>query len=100
MKKIEAVIRPEKLKLLTEKLKSMGLKELNTVELNNHNLETEVKVTKIKVEFALNYAELDKYVEAIKNTAYTGEIGDGKIFVSDLENVVKIRTAEEGVKAL
>lgn len=100
MKKIEAVIRPEKLKVLTEKLKSMGLKELNTAEFNNHNLETEEKVTKIKVEFVLNYSEVDKYVEAIKNAAYTGEIGDGKIVVSDVENAVKISTGEEGVKAL
>lgn len=100
MKKIEAIIRPEKLKVLIEHLKSMGLKELSTAELSNYNLEEDQMVKKVKVEFALNYAELDKYVEAIKNTAYTGEIGDGKIFVFDLENVVKIRTAEEGVKAL
>ena len=100
MKKVEAVIRPEKLKVLTEKLKSMGLKELSTSEFNIQNLEREEVMTKIKIEFVLNYAELDKYVEAIKSTAYTGEIGDGKILVFDLENIIRIRTAEEGVAAL
>jgi len=100
MKKIEAVIRPEKLKVLAEKLKTMGLKNLKTAEFNSHNLENEEVVTKIEVEFVLNYAEVDKYVEAIKNIAYTGEPGDGKILVLDVENIIRIRTAEEGVAAL
>jgi nitrogen regulatory protein P-II 1 len=100
MKKIEAIIRPDKLTALTEKLKSMGLKEINTADFNNHDLANDKKEIKTKIEFVLNYAEVDKYVEAVKNTAQTGNPGDGRIFVYDVENAVKIRTGEEGVKAL
>ncbi|MCC3146002.1 P-II family nitrogen regulator [Halanaerobium sp. Z-7514] len=99
MKKIEALIRPEKLNKLTEKLKAMGLKELNTVEFASYNLEKDKRVVKTKIEFVINYSEADKFIDAIKNTVYTGESGDGKIFVSDVEVSVKISTGKE-VKAL
>ena len=110
MKKIEAVIRPEKLNDLIESLGSMGLKELNIIEIRNYNskqidpkinfYEIDKLKRKIKVEIIINYNEVDKFVEAIKETAYTGSFGDGKIFVSDIENSVRIRTGEEGLKAL
>ena len=110
MKKIETFIRSDKLNELVTKLNSMGLKELNILEAKNFNqdiidLESEsdlkIKFTpKIKIEFVINYTEVDKYVEAIKNIVRTGEIGDGKIYISDVENSVKISTGEEGIKAI
>jgi nitrogen regulatory protein P-II 1 len=110
MKKIEAFIRSDKLNELVTKLNSMGLKELNVLEAKNFNqdlIELEaandlkIKFTpKIKIEFVVNYTEVDKYVEAIKNTVQTGQSNDGKIYVSDIENSVKISTGEEGVKAI
>ncbi|MFN2339921.1 MAG: P-II family nitrogen regulator [Halanaerobium sp.] len=110
MKKIEAFVRSDKLNELVTKLNSMGLKELNVLEAKNFNqdlieLETadelKIKFTpKIKLEFVINYTEVDKFVETIKNTAQTGKSGDGKIYVSDVENSVKISTGEEGLKAI
>jgi nitrogen regulatory protein P-II 1 len=55
---------------------------------------------KIKIEIVVEYTEVDKIVEAIKEAAQTGEVGDGKIFVSDIENVIRIRTGEEGAVAI
>ncbi|MEC9489554.1 MAG: P-II family nitrogen regulator [Halanaerobiales bacterium] len=110
MKKIEAFIRSESLNDLILKLKSMGLKELNILESKNFNqdlmeLEADsdlkIKFTpRMKIEFVINYTEVDKYIEAIKSTVQTGKTGDGKIYVSDIENSVKISTGEEGVKAI
>lgn len=110
MKKIEAFIRSDKLNELVKKLNSMGLKELNILEAKNFNqdlIEIEaagdlrIKFTpKLKIEFVIDYTEVDKYVDVIKNTVHTGKSGDGKIYVSDIENSVKISTGEEGVKAI
>ncbi|TDO94639.1 nitrogen regulatory protein P-II family [Halanaerobium saccharolyticum] len=109
MKKIEAYIRSDKLNELVSKLNSMGLKELNILEAKNFNkdlielADSDLKIEFtpiIKIEFVINYTEVDKYVEAIKNTVQTGDSGDGKIYVSDIENSVKISTGEEGLKAI
>ncbi|RAK11774.1 nitrogen regulatory protein P-II family [Halanaerobium saccharolyticum] len=109
MKKVEAFIRSDKLNELVTKLNSMGLKELNILEAKNFNkdliklADSDLKIEftpMIKIEFVINYTEVDKYVEAIKNTVQTGESGDGKIYVSDIENSVKISTGEEGLKAI
>ena len=110
MKKIEVFIRSEKLNDVVSKLNSMGLKELNIFETKNFNTELidleeneEVKIKfipKTKIEFIVNYTVVDKFVEAVKNTAQTGKSGDGKIYISDVENCIKISTGEEGVKAI
>ncbi|PTV98927.1 nitrogen regulatory protein P-II family [Halanaerobium saccharolyticum] len=109
MKKVEAFIRSDKLNELVTKLNSMGLKELNILEAKNFNQDLidladsdlKIKFTPMmRIEFVINYTEVDKYVEAIKNTVQTGESGDGKIYVSDIENSVKISTGEEGLKAI
>ena len=55
---------------------------------------------KVKIEIVVSDEDLDKAVESIQNAAKTGRIGDGKIFVTDLEQVVRIRTGEDGEKAL
>ncbi len=110
MKKIEAFIRSDKLNELVTKLNSMGLRELNVLEAKNFNQDLidleaagDLKIQftpKTKIEFVINYTDVDKYVEAIKSTVQTGESNDGKIYVSDIENSIKISTGEEGVKAI
>ena len=55
---------------------------------------------KVKIEIVVSDEDLDKAVESIQNAAKTGRIGDGKIFVTDLEQVIRIRTGEDGEKAL
>ena len=55
---------------------------------------------KVKIEIVISDDDLDKVVESIQNAAKTGRIGDGKIFVTDLEQVIRIRTGEDGEKAL
>lgn len=113
MKKIEAIIRPDKTDILIDKLEAIGISGLNITDIRGygsqkgHSEETYRGVTyrirlrkKIKVELIVEYTEVDKIIETIKEAVQTGEVGDGKIFVSDIENVVRIRTGEEGVKAL
>lgn len=110
MKKIEAFIGADKLIQLVKKLNSMGLKELNILEVKNFNQELieleatddlKIKFTpKTKIEFVVDYTEVDKYLEAIKSLVQTGKIDDGKIYVSDIENSLKISTGEEGIKAI
>ncbi|RAK09347.1 nitrogen regulatory protein P-II family [Halanaerobium saccharolyticum] len=112
MKKIEAIIRPNKADNLIDKLESIGISGLNITEIKGYgsqkgHSETYRGVTyrirlrkKIKVEIIVEYTEVDKIVEAIKEAVQTGEVGDGKIFISDVENAVRIRTGEEGTAAL
>ncbi|RCW62392.1 P-II family nitrogen regulator [Halanaerobium sp. ST460_2HS_T2] len=109
MKKIETFIRSDKLNKLVKKLNSMGLKELNILEAKNFNQDSikladsdlKIKFTPmVKIEFVVDYTEVDKYVDVIKNTVQTGETGDGKINVSDIENSVKISTGEEGQRSI
>ncbi len=109
MKKIEAFIKSDKLNELITKLNSMGLKELHVLEAKNFNQDlidleaaTEMKIKftpKVKIEFIIKYTEADKYVEAIKNTVYTGDSNDGKIYVGEVEKSIDISTGIEGIKA-
>ncbi|PTX17487.1 nitrogen regulatory protein P-II family [Halanaerobium congolense] len=112
MKRIEAIIRPDKTDRLIDRLEEIGINGLNITEIKGYgsqkgHSETYRGVTyrirlrkKIKVEIIVEYTEVDKIVEAIKEAVQTGEVGDGKIFISDIENAVRIRTGEEGVAAL
>lgn len=112
MKKIEAIIRPEKTDKLIDELENIGISGLNITEIKGYGSQKGHKemyrgVTyrirlrkKIKIELIVEYTEVDKIVEAIKEAAQTGEVGDGKIFISDIENVIRIRTGEEGAVAI
>lgn len=112
MKKIEAIIRPEKTDRLIDRLEAIGISGLNISEIQGYgsqkgHSETYRGVTyrirlrkKIKVEIVVEYTDVDKIVSAIREAVQTGEVGDGKIFISDVENAIRIRTGEEGVKAL
>ena len=112
MKKIEAIIKPFKLEEVKENLGLIGIHGMTVIEVKGFGRQkghTELYrgaeyivdfLPKVKIEIVVSDDELDKAVESIQNAAKTGRIGDGKIFVTDLEQVVRIRTGEAGEKAL
>ena len=112
MKKIEAIIRPEKLEELRETLDSKGFHGMTVTEVKGRGAQKgvtlewrvgEYKVEflpKVKVELVILDKDIETVVEAICSVCATGSIGDGKIFVSDVSWVVRIRTGERGVVAV
>ena len=111
MKMISAVIKHFKLDDLKEALSREGIQGMTIVEVKGFGRQKghveiyrgssyEVRfIPKIKVEIAVDDDRVDHIVDVIQNTAHTGEIGDGKIFVYELEQVVRIRTGERGQEA-
>ena len=112
MKKIEAIIKPFKLEEVKENLGLIGIHGMTVTEVKGFGRQkghTELYrgaeyivdfLPKVKIEIVVSDEDLDKALESIQNAAKTGRIGDGKIFVTDLEQVVRIRTGEDGEKAL
>ena len=112
MKKIEAIIKPFKLDEVKEALQDAGVQGLSVVEVKGFGRQkghtelyrgTEYVVNflpKVKLEIAVKDTEVEKVIDAIVKTAKTGKIGDGKIFVLDLEQAIRIRTGETGADAL
>jgi nitrogen regulatory protein P-II 1 len=112
MKKIEALIRHFKLDEVKDSLMQCGVHGMSITEVRGFGRQkghTEMYrgaeysvdfVPKIKVEVVVTDAELSAAVDAIRRAAKTGQVGDGKIFVTNLENVVRIRTGEEGDHAV
>jgi len=113
MKKIEAIIKPFKLEDVKEALIEAGIEGMTISEVKGYGrqqghselyrgAEYAIEfIPKIKIEIVVStQAFADTAVNAIKEAAMTGKIGDGKIFVSDIENVIRIRTGEEDEEAL
>jgi nitrogen regulatory protein P-II 1 len=112
MKKIEAVIKPFKLDEVKEALQDMGVQGMTVLEAKGYGRQkghTELYrgaeyvvdfLPKIKVEVVVEDSQLDAALEAITAAARTGRIGDGKIFVSEITEVVRIRTGETGPAAV
>ncbi len=112
MKKIEAIIKPFKLDEVRESLSDIGVTGLTVTEVKGFGRQkghTELYrgaeyvvdfLPKIKLELVLADNMVDSAIEAITKAAHTGKIGDGKIFVFDLEHVMRIRTGETGPEAL
>ena len=112
MKLITAVIKPFKLDEVREALSQMGVQGITVTEVKGFGRQkghTELYrgaeyvvdfLPKVKVEAAVDAQHVERAIEAIESAARTGKIGDGKIFVYDLEQVVRIRTGETGVDAL
>jgi nitrogen regulatory protein P-II 1 len=112
MKMIEAVIKPFKLDEVKEALQDLGLQGMTVVEAKGFGRQkghTELYrgaeyvvdfLPKLKLEVVVSDDQVDAAVEAITNAARTGRIGDGKIFVSDISHVVRIRTGESGPAAV
>ncbi|ACT59491.1 P-II family nitrogen regulator [Hirschia baltica] len=112
MKKIEAIIKPFKLDEVKEALHEVGLQGMTVIEAKGFGRQrghTELYrgaeyvvdfLPKLKVEVVVADSQLDAALEAVSSAAQTGKIGDGKIFVSDVSEVVRIRTGETGDKAI
>jgi len=112
MKKIEAVIKPFKLDEVKEALQEVGLQGITVTEAKGFGRQkghTELYrgaeyvvdfLPKVKIEIVLGDDMVDKAVEAIRRAAQTGRIGDGKIFVSSIEEAIRIRTGESGLDAI
>ncbi|MCE2510060.1 MAG: P-II family nitrogen regulator [Alphaproteobacteria bacterium] len=112
MKKIEAIIKPFKLDEVKEALHEIGLKGITVTEVKGFGRQkghTELYrgaeyvvdfLPKVKIEIVLDDSLLEKAVEAIVQAARTGRIGDGKIFISDIGEAVRIRTGETGGEAI
>ena len=112
MKKIEAIIKPFKLDDVKEALQEVGLQGITVIEAKGFGRQkghTELYrgaeyvvdfLPKVKVEVILAEEQVDDAVEAIQKAAQTGRIGDGKIFISTVEQVIRIRTGETGNDAI
>ena len=112
MKKIEAIIKPFKLDEVKEALHDIGLQGITVVEAKGFGRQkghTELYrgaeyvvdfLPKVKVELVLEDSLVERAIEAIRQVAATGRIGDGKIFVSTIEEVIRIRTGETGTDAI
>jgi len=112
MKKIEAVIKPFKLDEVKEALQDMGVQGMTVLEAKGYGRQkghTELYrgaeyvvdfLPKIKVEVVVEDSQLEPALEAITRAARTGRIGDGKIFVSEIAEVIRIRTGENGPAAV
>ena len=112
MNLITAIIKPHKLDDVKSALEKAGVHGLTVTEVKGHGRQkghseiyrgTEYQVTylpKLKVEVVIPAALAEQAVEAITTAAATGQIGDGKIFISDIKEAIRIRTAETGADAL
>ncbi|MBN2557499.1 MAG: P-II family nitrogen regulator [Clostridia bacterium] len=112
MTRIDIITRPSKFDELKEALNSIGVTGMTVSQVMGCGMQkgsremyrgTPVEITllpKIKIETVVCEVPVDLVIETAKKVLYTGEIGDGKIFVYTVDNAIKIRTGEEGVKAL
>ncbi len=112
MKKIEAIIKPFKLDEVKEALHEIGLQGITVVEAKGFGRQkghTELYrgaeyvvdfLPKVKIEIVLDDAMVERAVEAIQQAAHTGRIGDGKIFISPIEEAIRVRTGERGSEAI
>ncbi|NVJ93246.1 MAG: P-II family nitrogen regulator [Methylocystaceae bacterium] len=112
MKKIEAIIKPFKLDEVKEALHEVGLQGITVIEAKGFGRQkghTELYrgaeyvvdfLPKVKIELVIDDAMVEGAVEAIQQAAHTGRIGDGKIFISNVEEAIRIRTGETGSEAV
>jgi len=111
MVKIEAVIRPEKLEPVQLKLRRIGYPGMMVTEMEGHGRQKGLHsdwpeglrvnfLSKTKMEIVVENRDRDKVIKAILSGARTGEMGDGKIFVSEVKDAIRIRTGERGAKAI
>jgi len=112
MKKIEAIIKPFKLDEVKEALHEVGLQGITVIEAKGFGRQkghTELYrgaeyvvdfLPKVKIELIIDDAMVEGAVEAIQQAAHTGRIGDGKIFISNVEEAIRIRTGETGSEAV
>ncbi len=112
MKKIEAIIKPFKLDDVKEALNQLGIKGMTLTEVKGYGRQKGHKeiyrgaeyvvdfIPKVKLELIVKAEQVDEIVEVIRQAALTGKIGDGKIFVMPIEQVIRVRTGETGKEAI
>ena len=113
MKKIEAIIKPFKLSLVKDALHEVGVSGMTVLDVKGFGRQRGSKggveisetyddefLAKMKVEIIVDDENEQKAIEAIKKAAYSGKIGDGKIFISNIEQVIRIRTGEKDSDAV
>lgn len=112
MKKIEAIIRPEKLTIVHEALKDLGYPGMTISEVKGHGVQKGIVqqwrgrqytvefLPKVKLEIVVPDTAVERLLQVIKENAETGSIGDGKAFVSTVDDVMRVRTGERGEVAL
>ena len=112
MKKIEAIIRPEKLTIVHEALKDLGYPGMTISEVKGHGVQKGIVqqwrgrqytvefLPKVKLEIVVPDSAVERLLQVIKENAETGSIGDGKAFVSTVDDVMRLRTGERGEVAL
>ena len=111
MKKVEAIIRPSALRAVLDGLKAVGYPGVTVTEVSGHGTQkgitesyrgqsVEGLLPKLVVTAVVKDAQINKVINIIVKTARTGEIGDGKIFVSPVTTAIRIRTGEKGDKAV
>lgn len=112
MKKIEAVIRPERLEAVLVELKKMKYPGITITEVKGHGKQKGAKhmwrgaeyieefIQKVKVEIVVLDEDLPSVARAIIKSARVGNVGDGKIFISDIDDAIRIRTGESGFNAI
>ena len=112
MKKIEAVIKPFKLDEVKDALNEIGVQGMTVMEVKGFGRQKGHKeiyrgaeydmnfIPKVKIEIVVAADMVEKVVETIQKAAYTGKLGDGKIFVSPIEGAVRVRTGETGQSAI
>jgi nitrogen regulatory protein P-II 1 len=112
MKKIEAIVKPFKLDDVKEALNEIGIQGMTISEVKGYGRQKGHKeiyrgaeyvvdfIPKVKIEIIVDSERADQVVEAIQKAAYTGKIGDGKIFVFSIEEVIRVRTGEKGKDAI
>lgn len=112
MKRIEAIVRPDKLEKVKDALMDLGHSGLTVRQVTGHGVQNGVSqqwrkqeyrvdlIPKVEIMAVVNDYEVRDAIEAIEAAARTGRIGDGKIFVSTVDEVVRIRTGEEGAGTL
>ncbi len=112
MKKIEAIIKPFKLDDVKESLNEIGVHGMTVTEVNGYGRQKGHKeiyrgaeyvvdfVPKIKIEIVINKERVEEAIQTICDAANTGKIGDGKIFVSTIEQAIRVRTGEKGTEAV
>jgi nitrogen regulatory protein PII len=112
MKKVEAIIKPFKLEEVKEALKDIGITGMTVTEVKGFGRQkghTEIYrgseytvdfLPKVKIELAVSDAQVKQVVDLIVKAARTGKIGDGKVFISPLEDAIRIRTDERGDQAV
>ena len=108
MMKVEAIVRPESLQTIIDRLDELGHSGITKTEVEGHGKQKgiveqfrgkEYRLTfipKVKIEIVVKDKDVEKVIDAIAESAYTGQIGDGKIFISEVKDAIRVRTRERG----